>query len=76
MIILYIIGIIVFMCLSVYFIDLYQKTDRYSVILNNKETDIKQLNDKLDNIYENLDKKQNLISKIDNISKKALKFKK
>ncbi len=76
MIILYIIGIIVFMCLSVFFIDLYQKADRYSVVLTHKETDIQQLNDKLDNISKNLDKKQSLISKIDNISKKALKFKK
>lgn len=76
MIILYILGIIVFMCLSVLFIDLFQKYERSCVDFNALSKQIEDVNNNLDNIINNLDKKQNLLSKIDNLSKKVLKFKK
>ncbi len=76
MIILYIVFIVLFIGISIYMIDLCQRTDQHKYLIKTKKEEIEQLNKNLDNIIENLDKTQNAIVKVDNISKKILKFRK
>ncbi len=76
MIFIYIIGIINFIFLSIIFIDKICHIDNHHNQMNNIKKQIDHTNDELDNLILNLGKTENLLMKVDNISKNIIKFRK